>query len=111
MNNYAQARVQHDAEHAGAASRARLQPAASDLIRVGSRRWFLQTGMAGMAGLSLADVCRSRAQASTGSQPDRTAVILFWLSGGPSHLDFWDPKPEAPIEIRGPFESISTKVP
>jgi hypothetical protein len=38
-------------------------------------------------------------------------VILIWLSGGPSHLDMWDPKPDAPSEIRGPFGSIATKLP
>jgi hypothetical protein len=38
-------------------------------------------------------------------------VILIWLSGGPSQLDTWDPKPEAPVEVRGPFRSIATKVP
>src|SRR5262249_11900961 len=41
----------------------------------------------------------------------KTAVILFWLSGGPSHLDMWDPKPDAPAEVRGPFPSIASKVP
>jgi hypothetical protein len=38
-------------------------------------------------------------------------VILIWLSGGPSHLDTWDPKPDAPAEVRGPFRSIATRVP
>src|SRR5437762_7100550 len=81
-----------------------LQPPASDLIRVGSRRWFLQTGLAGLAGLSLPDLLRYRERAAArdhtfpspptgGSQGgDRKAVILIWLSGGPSHIDTWDPK-------------------
>src|SRR5262245_2828660 len=64
-----------------------------------------------MAGLSLADVLRCRAQAAPAANSSRQAVIVFWLSGGPSHLDTWDPKPEAPIETRGPFDSIATKVP
>ena len=101
----------HNEEHAGAARRALFQPPASDLIRVGSRRWFLQTGLAGLAGLSLPDLLRCRARASANGGPDRKAVILIWLSGGPSHLDTWDPKPDAPAEIRGPFGSIATKVP
>ena len=46
----------HDAEHASAVCHSPLQPAASDLIQVGSRRWFLQTGLAGVAGLSLPDL-------------------------------------------------------
>jgi uncharacterized protein (DUF1501 family) len=97
--------TRHAAEHAG---RSPLRPPPCDLIRVGSRRWFLQTGLAGVAGLSLPDLLRS--QAARGSAP-RKAVILIWLSGGPSHLDTWDPKPDAPAEIRGPFRSIATKVP
>src|SRR5262245_59486854 len=110
--------TRHDAEHAGAAGRSPLQPAPADLIRVGSRRWFLQTGLAGVAGLTLPDLLRCRAAPSPprgeGQQKgraDRKAVILIWLSGGPSHLDTWDPKPDAPAEIRGPFRSIATKVP
>jgi hypothetical protein len=83
-----------------------------DLMRVGSRRWFLQTGLAGLAGLSLPALCRLRAEGAGPKRPARkTSVILFWLSGGPSHIDMWDPKPEAPSEIRGPFRSVATKVP
>ena len=41
----------------------------------------------------------------------RPRLILFWLSGGPSHIDMWDPKPDAPSEIRGPFSHIPTKLP
>jgi uncharacterized protein (DUF1501 family) len=79
---------------------------------VGSRRWFLQTGLAGLAGLSLSDLLRRRAAAAKAGGPTRkTAVVLFWLSGGPSHLDTWDPKPDAPAEVRGPFGSIPTAVP
>lgn len=99
----------HKTEHLSAARRALFQPAPRDLIRIGSRRWFLQTGLTGLAGLSLAEVLRRRALAKENA--DRKAVILLWLSGGPSHLDTWDPKPEAPAEVRGPFETISTKVP
>jgi hypothetical protein len=88
-----------------------LEPPASDLIRVGTRRWFLQTGLAGLAGLSLPDFLWRRAQAGASRVADRKAVILIWLSGGPSHIDTWDPKPDAPSEVRGPFGSIATKVP
>lgn len=79
-----------------------------DLIRVGSRRWFLQTGLAGVGGLSLPALLRANEAAKSS---DRKSVILFWLSGGPSHLDMWDPKPDAPSEIRGPFSSIESNVP
>jgi uncharacterized protein (DUF1501 family) len=79
------------------------------MIRVGSRRWFLQTGMAGMAGLSLPALLAR--QAAAGVSRPRKSVILFWLSGGPSHIDMWDPKPDAPQEIRSPFATLRTNVP
>jgi Protein of unknown function (DUF1501) len=89
----------------------RLQPPPSDLIRVGSRRWFVQTGLAGLAGLSLPTLLRCRAEWNAQGASSRKAVILVWLSGGPSHIDTWDPKPDAPAEVRGPFGSISTRIP
>ena len=104
----------HNAHHARSTRANAMLPPAGDLIRVGGRRWFLQTGLAGLAGLSMADLLRSRASAAdsaaNGSQ-DNKAVILFWLSGGPSHVDMWDPKPEAPLEVRGPYQAIDTAVP
>ena len=50
-------------------------------------------------------------QAQAASERRDTAVILFWMAGGPSQLDTYDPKPEAPDKIRGPFSSIHTNVP
>ena len=93
-----------------------FQPASRDLIRVGgSRRWFLQTGLAGIGGSSLPSILQLQSQsASAGETPlprAKKSVILFWLSGGPSHIDMWDPKPNAPSEIRGPYSTISSKVP
>jgi uncharacterized protein (DUF1501 family) len=90
-----------------------FSPAGGDLVRIGStRRGFLQTGLAGLAGLSLPALLRQQAMAAAAGQAKRkTSVILFWLSGGPSHLDMWDPKPDAPREIRGPFGHIPTKLP
>lgn len=104
-------RTIHDSEHVAQTYGSMLQPAARDLIRVGSRRWFLQTGLAGLGGLTLPQLLRSRATAGTASPTDRKAVILFWLSGGPSQLDMWDPKPNAPREVRGPFSPIGTTLP
>src|SRR5262245_7848840 len=102
----------HSSEDARAAWHNPLQPAGSDLIRVGSRRWFVQTGLAGFAGLSLPVLLEHRAKAAMpGNSAQKTAVILVWLSGGPSHIDTFDPKPTAPSEIRGPFDSIATRVP
>jgi uncharacterized protein (DUF1501 family) len=73
-----------------------------------SRRNFLQLGTLGALGLSLADLFRLRARAA--DQPRATSCILIWLDGGPSHLDTFDPKPEAPAEVRGPFKAIGTSV-
>src|SRR5215472_8866985 len=96
----------HNAQHVQRTAAHPLAPAPSDSIRVG-RRWFLQTGMAGIAGVSLADTLRlSAAAATNGRAADKRAVIVFWLSGGPSHIDMWDPKSDAPIEIRGPYQTI-----
>jgi hypothetical protein len=90
-----------------------FSPARHDLLRVGSsRRGFLQTGFAGLAGMTLPALFRQNARAAEIGQPkSKTNVILFWLSGGPSHIDMWDPKPDAPIEIRGPYGHIPTKLP
>src|SRR4051794_39635405 len=84
-----------------------LSPQLHDRRR--SRRDCLQIGCLGIAGLSLADVLRLRAAAD--SQAHKHAlVILFWLEGGPSQLETYDPKPLAPAEYRGPFGAISTNV-
>ena len=90
-----------------------FSPARGDVLRVGStRRGFLQTGLAGLAGLSLPALFQQQALAvAAGKAKGKTNVILFWLSGGPSHLDMWDPKPDAPRDIRGPFGHIPTKLP
>ena len=75
-----------------------------------SRRSFLQAGVLGVGGLSLADFLRvQKAQASGAARG--TSVILFWLSGGPGHMETWDPKPEAPDQYRGPLGAIRTSVP
>jgi uncharacterized protein (DUF1501 family) len=77
-----------------------------------NRRSFLKAGILGLTGMTLADVLRVRAeQAASGTKPRDTSVILIWKSGGPSHLDMWDLKPDAPAEYRGDFRPIATKVP
>ncbi len=73
-----------------------------------SRRSFLQLGVAGMASVGLGDVLRARAASSARKD---TAVILVWLDGGPSHLDLYDLKPDAPAEYRGFWKPIPTNVP
>ncbi len=84
-----------------------------------SRREFLRVGGAGILGVSLADVLRLQASAS--SAPDSAkgksgwgrakSVILVFLQGGPSHIDIWDPKPDAPSNVRGEFKPIKSIVP
>jgi hypothetical protein len=76
-----------------------------------SRRSFLQLGVAGMASATLGDVLRARAESPNPSGRKNTAVILLWLDGGPSHLDLYDLKPEAPAEYRGFWKPIRTNVP
>jgi hypothetical protein len=77
-----------------------------------TRRSFLQIGAFG-AGLTLADMLRSRAAASAaGSTPtSNKAAIMIYLPGGPSHMDMYDLKPDAPMEYRGEFRPIATNVP
>ena len=77
-----------------------------------SRRSFVQLGVAGMAGVGLGDVWRARASTANESRSKKdTSAILIWLDGGPSHLDLYDLKPEAPSEIRGLWKPIPTNVP
>ena len=75
-----------------------------------SRRELLRVGLAGLGSLSLPGLIQARAS-SAASKQERTAVILVWLRGGCSHLDTYDPKPDAPSEFRGPFQTIPTKIP
>src|SRR6201982_869622 len=74
-----------------------------------SRRSFLQIGGLAMGGLSLPQLLRAEAQA--GIKSSHKAVILVFLSGGPPHQDMVDLKPDAPPEIRGEFNPITTSVP
>ena len=74
-----------------------------------SRRAFLQAGVLAAGGLGLADLLAARAAAGQASAS--TSVILLYLSGGPSHLETYDLKPEAPIEYRSIFRPTATSVP
>ena len=69
------------------------------------------TGLTGFSALTLGDLYRVRALAGSPSAGPRTAVILVWLRGGASHLETFDPKPQAPSDFRGPYKAISTNVP
>ncbi len=77
------------------------------------RRSFLKAGVLGATGLGLADLLRLEARApATRSRGGREpSVIILWMRGGPSHIDMWDPKPNAPVEYRGEFGVRPTTVP
>ena len=73
------------------------------------RREFLRAGTLALGGITLSDVLARRAAA--GEPNADTSVILFWMWGGPSQLETYDMKPDAPSEYRGPLNPIRTKVP
>ncbi|WP_439631564.1 DUF1501 domain-containing protein [Gemmata sp.] len=76
-----------------------------------SRRNFMKIGALG-AGVTLADVLRARAGQNPTTKPSSNkAAIMIYLPGGPSHIDMYDMKPEAPVEFRGEFKPIATNVP
>ena len=83
-----------------------------------SRRELLRVGGAGLLGVSLANILQLEALASaptdaagrSGFGKAKNFIFVF-LQGGPSHLDIWDPKPDAPDDIRGDFKPIKTKLP
>ena len=72
------------------------------------RRSFLQAALLGATGLGLASLLRRGAGANSSPRP---SVIILWMRGGPSHIDMWDPKPDAPAEFRGEFGAAPTNVP
>lgn len=72
------------------------------------RRGFLQTGLGALGGLGLTDMLRLQ---SFGAKRSDTRCIFIWLDGGPSHYESFDPKPDAPSEIRGEFGTVPTTVP
>ncbi len=82
-------------------------------LTASSRRNLFKVGLAGIAGLSLPRLLEQRALAARSGQPTASgkSVILLWMTGGPSQIDTWDPKPDRPIENRGPFGVTRTAMP
>jgi hypothetical protein len=74
-----------------------------------TRRSFLNVGSLALGGISLPQLLR--ADELSGNKTKHKSVIMIFLPGGPSHLDIWDPKPDAPAEIRGEFQPIQTSIP
>lgn len=83
-----------------------------------TRRELLRSGSIGLLGLNLADFLAWQSTAKAASKLEGSrgfnqakSVIMVFLQGGPSHIDIWDPKPDAPANIRGDFKPIKTKIP
>jgi uncharacterized protein (DUF1501 family) len=72
-----------------------------------SRRAFLRAGFASPFALAMPGPFAAKAA----EPPKARSILLVWLGGGPSHLDLFDPKPNAPLEYRGPFATIATQTP
>ena len=76
-----------------------------------SRRTFLIASSCGVAGMSFGQPAAEAGQATARGTGRAKSTILFFLSGGASHIDMWDMKPQAPAEYRGPFQPIDTSAP
>ncbi len=77
------------------------------------RRDFIQLGVGGILGLGMGDLMSLRADAARAAgkpNPDDINCILVWLDGGPTHFETFDPKPDAPSDVRGEFKPIPTNV-
>jgi uncharacterized protein (DUF1501 family) len=75
-----------------------------------TRRELLQVGYSGLLGIGLSSLLARRAESSAPVRGPKSLILIF-QTGAPSHLDTFDPKPEAPAEIRGEFRPIATRVP
>ncbi|HEY2910609.1 MAG TPA: DUF1501 domain-containing protein, partial [Gemmataceae bacterium] len=76
-----------------------------------SRRELLQVGYSGLMGLGLASTIRAGTTQSPGSKQSPKSAIIVFLTGAMSHIDTFDPKPDAVKEVRGQYSAISTKIP
>src|SRR5262249_32729723 len=73
-----------------------------------SRRAFVRAAFAAPFAWGLPGLLGSSAPVQS---PKARSILLIWLGGGPSHLDLFDPKPRAPVEYRGPFSTLVTRIP
>src|SRR6516165_6501539 len=76
-----------------------------------NRRTFLRVGTLALGGLTLPGLLKLRAAGGQSPAGAKKSVILIWQAGGPSHIDMYDLKPDAPAEVRGEFKPIDTNVP
>ena len=87
-----------------------VMPRLLDGFELSRRRW-LQAGGLGMLGLGLSDLARLRGTVALNAAQDkgrRRSCVFLFLFGGPSHIDLWDMKPDAPEIVRGEFSPIDT---
>src|SRR4051812_46223359 len=76
-----------------------------------SRREVLQVGYSGLLGFGLPSLLHGRTAAPLAQAGRARSVLFIYLAGAPSHIDTFDPKPDAPAEIRGTFRAIATRTP
>jgi hypothetical protein len=103
----------HQRSHRHDHAFADFNPLMREGLTVASRRNLLKASLAGIAGLSVPRLLWEQARAAERGEtrPNARSVILLWMTGGPSHIDTWDPKPDRPLENRGPFGVIPTRLP
>src|SRR5262249_22523758 len=109
------------AQHKPPAAAARSSLRGTAMLRIGdakvrncqgiTRREMLQVAGLGVAGITLADWFRAQEARATPAGGRDVSCIFLWLDGGPSHLETFDPKPETPDNIRGPYGAVRTNVP
>lgn len=77
-----------------------------------SRRQAIQVGCSGLLGIGLDAFLHDRARGGrTSNGPEARSVVVVFLTGGPPHIDSFDPKPDAPVEVRGGINAIATRIP
>lgn len=84
-----------------------LHARAREGVVVAGRRSVLKASLVGLGALTLPRLMERRASAGAAERAPKS-LILLWMAGGPSHIDTWDPKPDMPREVRGPFGTIPT---
>src|SRR4051794_2322031 len=84
-----------------------FNPLVREGLALPTRRNLLKAGLAGVAGLSLPGLLRAQDSSARRGK----SLILLWMTGGPSQIDTWDPKPDRPLENRGPFGVIPSRLP
>jgi hypothetical protein len=86
-----------------------MRPGHAGIQPILDRRTLLTASALGLAGLYRPSPLRADSPPAAAARAK--SVILFWLSGGASHIDTWDMKPDAPVEYRGPFKPIAASAP